>query len=96
MAGSPAHARRGPDIKLDVKRPFDPVSQNSKTFWAPVGDIALWRDEKTGKWSGKVRIFCFDLTFHAFEHVPFVKEEGKTVYKGEERPQLELDVEPPF
>lgn len=76
--------RRGPDIKLDIKRPYEPVSQNSKTFWAPVGDVALWRDEKTGKWSGKVRIFALGAEFNAFEFQPREEEGKKKAYAGEE------------
>jgi hypothetical protein len=53
-----------PDIKLAIKRPVGP---QGKTWWAPVGEISLWQDDATGKWSGTCHIFFWGMEFKVFE-----------------------------
>jgi hypothetical protein len=58
-----------PDLQFQIKNPFKtPGSQ--KTWWAPVGDISLWKNEQ-GVWSGSCRIFAFGTEFKVFEKEPY-------------------------
>lgn len=74
-----------PDLQLTIKNPLRAKAQD-KPYWAPVGDISLWRDQK-GVWSGKCRIFAFGFEFSVFEKTEFVEEKpaarGKPAYRGE-------------
>jgi hypothetical protein len=60
-----------PDLRLEIKNPFDvtPKGGQKKTWWAPVGDISLWRKED-GTYSGRLRLFLFSTEFHVFEARP--------------------------
>lgn len=68
-----------PDVKLVIKKPIK-TGPNS-TYWAPIGDLALWADEKTGEYSGNVRIFALG-EFKCFFDKPFTPEQKKA-YRGE-------------
>lgn len=54
-----------PDIKLDVTNPIQKPGQK-KTWWAPVGQISLWRGDD-GRWSGTCFINVFGKEFKVFE-----------------------------
>jgi hypothetical protein len=53
-----------PDIKLHAKRKFE--NADGSSYWAPIGDIHLWRDEKKGTYSGQLRVFLSGQTFKLF------------------------------
>jgi hypothetical protein len=78
-----------PDLKLAVKRPFK--NADGTTYWAPVGDISLWKDER-GEWSGKMRSFASGQSFSVFQDLG---ENRKT--KAEKvKPVMDMEVESPF
>jgi hypothetical protein len=54
-----------PDIRLDITNPINKPGAK-KTWWAPVGQISLWRGDD-GRWSGTCFINVFGKEFKVFE-----------------------------